>query len=291
MPSLKDVKLQISGVGKTKQITRAMGMVASAKLRGAQNRIERFRPYAKKFNEMLGSLSGRAEDAAHPLLQAHSQPKKAVILLFTSDRGLCGGFNINLISTALSLAKSREEAGLAVQFICVGRKGRDAIRKTPYTILESYGDVMGTFDFTLASHLGGKITQLYAGLETDEVHLVYCEFVSMTRQVPSTMTMLPVMAVAGEEKGEAPAERLYEPEAGALMAELLPRYVNVQIYRGLLDNAASEHAARMASMDNATRNCDELINTLTLLYNKTRQATITNELIDIVGGANAQQSQ
>lgn len=291
MPSLKDVKLQISGVGKTKQITRAMGMVASAKLRGAQNRIERFRPYAEKFNEMLGSLSGRTEEAAHPLLQAHGQPKTAVILLLTSDRGLCGGFNINLISMALTLAKSREEAGLAVQFICVGRKGRDAIRKTSYTIKESYGDVMGVFDFTLASRLGGKVSQLYAALEADEVYLVYSEFASMTRQVPSTMTLLPVSAAAGEEKGGASAECLYEPEAGALMAEFLPRYVNVQIYRGLLDNAASEHAARMASMDNATRNCDELINTLTLLYNKTRQATITNELIDIVGGANAQQSQ
>ena len=292
MPSLKDVKLQISGIGKTKQITRAMGMVASAKLRGAQNRIERFRPYAEKFNEMLGSLSGRTEEAAHPLLQAHGQPKTAVILLLTSDRGLCGGFNINLISAALSLAKSREEAGLAVRFICVGKKGRDAIRKTPYEIMESYGDVMGSFDFTLAARLGGKVSQLYAGCDADEVYLVYSEFVSMTRQVPSTMAILPVTAAASEKKQDgASAECLYEPEAGALMAEFLPRYVNVQIYRGLLDNAASEHAARMASMDNATRNCDELINTLTLLYNKTRQATITNELIDIVGGANAQQSQ
>ena len=292
MPSLKDVKLQISGVGKTKQITRAMGMVASAKLRGAQNRIERFRPYAEKFSEMLGSLAGRMEEAAHPLLQVHGQPKTAVIMLLTSDRGLCGGFNINLISTALSLAKSREEAGLAVRFICVGRKGRDAIRKTSYEIMESYGDVMGSFDFTLASRLGGKISQLYTSYEADEVYLVYSEFASMTRQVPTTMTLLPVAATAGEEEQDgASAECLYEPEAGALMAELLPRYVNVQIYRGLLDNSASENAARMASMDNATRNCDELINTLTLLYNKTRQATITNELIDIVGGANAQQSQ
>ena len=292
MPSLKDVKLQISGVGKTKQITRAMGMVASAKLRGAQNRIERFRPYAEKFSEMLGSLAGRMEEAAHPLLQVHGQPKTAVIMLLTSDRGLCGGFNINLISTALSLAKSREEAGLAVRFICVGRKGRDAIRKTPYEIMESYGDVMGNFDFTLASRLGGKVSQLYTGFEADEVYLVYSEFASMTRQVPTTMTLLPVAATAKEEEQDgASAECLYEPEVGALMAELLPRYVNVQIYRGLLDNSASENAARMASMDNATRNCDELINTLTLLYNKTRQATITNELIDIVGGANAQQSQ
>lgn len=292
MPSLNDVKLQIAGVGKTKQITKAMGMVASAKLRGAQNRIERFRPYADKFGEMLGELASRTEGAAHPLLQAHEQPKTAVIVLLSADRGLCGGFNVNLITTALSLAKEKEAEGMAVRFICVGRKGRDAVRKTSYETIESYGDVMGSFDFRLAARLGGKVAQLYESGEADEVHLVYSEFVSVARQVPTKKTLLPVASVASAAEQEGPAaECLYEPEVGTLLAELLPRYVNVQVYRGLLDNAASENAARMASMDNATRNCDELTNSLTLLYNKTRQAAITNELIDIVGGANAQQSQ
>ncbi len=292
MPSLKDVKLQIAGVGKTKQITRAMGMVASAKLRGAQNRIERFRPYAEKFGEMLGDLAARTEEAAHPLLQVHKEVKSAVVVLLSSDRGLCGGFNVNLISTALDLARAKTEEGLTVRFICVGRKGRDAVRKTSYEIIESYGDVMGSFDFRLAARLGGKVSQLYESGEADEVYLVYSEFAGMTRQIPTKMELLPVTAAAKEEDGNKPAaECLYEPEVGILLAELLPRYVNVQIYRGLLDNSASENAARMAAMDNATRNCDELTNSLTLLYNKTRQAAITNELIDIVGGANAQQSQ
>ena len=291
MPSLNDVKLQIAGVGKTKQITKAMGMVASAKLRGAQTRIERFRPYAEKFNEMLGTLAARTEEAAHPLLQVHDQPKSAVIVLLSADRGLCGGFNVNLITTALALAKEREAAGLTVRFICVGRKGRDAVRKTSFEMIESYGDVMGSFDFRLAARLGGKVAQLYESGEADEVHLVYSEFASVARQIPTKMTLLPVASVKEEEQSTAAAECLYEPEVGTLLAELLPRYVNVQIYRGLLDNSASENAARMASMDNATRNCDELTNSLTLLYNKTRQAAITNELIDIVGGANAQQSQ
>jgi F-type H+-transporting ATPase subunit gamma len=291
MPSLKDVKLQIAGVGKTKQITRAMGMVASAKLRGAQNRIERFRPYAEKFSDMLGELAARTEGAAHPLLQVHEHVRTAVIVLLSSDRGLCGGFNVNLITAALTLAKTREAEGLTVQFICVGRKGRDAVRKTSYEILESYGDVMGTFDFRLAARLGGKVSQLYESGEADEVYLVYSEFAGMTRQIPTRMTLLPVVSTADKDEPAAAAECLYEPEVGTLLAELLPRYVNVQIYRGLLDNSASENAARMASMDNATRNCDELTNSLTLLYNKTRQAAITNELIDIVGGANAQQSQ
>ena len=292
MPSLKDVKLQIAGVGKTKQITRAMGMVASAKLRGAQNRIERFRPYAEKFGEMLGDLAARTEEAAHPLLQVHKEVKSAVVVLLSSDRGLCGGFNVNLISTALDLARAKTEEGLSVRFICVGRKGRDAVRKPSYEIIESYGDVMGSFDFRLAARLGGKVSQLYESGEADEVYLVYSEFAGMTRQIPTKMELLPVTAAAREEDGNKPAaECLSEPEVGGLLAPLLPRYVNVQIYRGLLDNSASENAARMAAMDNATRNCDELTNSLTLLYNKTRQAAITNELIDIVGGANAQQSQ
>ena len=294
MPSLKDVKLQIAGVGKTKQITRAMGMVASAKLRGAQNRIERFRPYAEKFGEMLGDLAARTEGAAHPLLQVHKKVSSAVIVLLTSDRGLCGGFNVNLISMALNLARARAGEGLAVRFICVGRKGRDAVRKSEYETIESYGDVMGSFDFRLAVRLGARVSQLYESGEADEVYLVYSEFAGMTRQIPTTMALLPVSSSAskdGEEQVGAAAECLYEPEVGTLLAELLPRYVNVQIYRGLLDNSASENAARMASMDNATRNCDELTNSLTLLFNKTRQAAITNELIDIVGGANAQQSQ
>ncbi|MBP3731153.1 MAG: F0F1 ATP synthase subunit gamma [Mailhella sp.] len=292
MPSLKDVKLQITGVGKTKQITRAMGMVASAKLRGAQNRIERFRPYAEKFHEILDDIAGRTQDAAHPLLQVRSHPKTAVIILVTSDRGLCGGFNASLVSTALSLAQSREKEGMVVRFICVGRKGRDAIRKTPYEILRFYGDVMGSFGFSLAAGLGRLVAELYETGDADEVHMVFSEFASVARQIPVSMRLLPVSAAGGAAEGEkAQAECLYEPEVDTLLAELLPRYVNVQIYRGLLDNSASENASRMASMDNATRNCDELINSLTLLYNKTRQAAITNELIDIVGGANAQQSQ
>ena len=290
MPSLKDVKLQITGVGKTKQITRAMGMVASAKLRGAQNKIERFRPYADTFRGILGEVVARTQDVAHPLLEVREQPKKAVIMLLTSDRGLCGGFNASLITMALNLAKSREKEGLEVSFICVGRKGREAIRKTDYPIAEYYTDVMGSFGFSLATHLGRNIAGLYTRGDADEVHLVFSEFASVSRQVPTVMQLLPFSS--DRKEGDAPqAECLFEPQVETLLAELLPRYVNVQIYRGLLDNSASENASRMASMDNATRNCDELINSLTLLYNKTRQAAITNELIDIVGGANAQQSQ
>jgi len=290
MPSLKDVKLQIAGVSKTKQITKAMGMVASSKLRGAQGRIERFRPYAEKFGQMLGDLAARTEEP-HPLLQVHAHPETAVIVLVTSDRGLCGGFNVNLVSKAFSLAKEREAQGLTVKFLCVGRKGREAVRKSSYELLDSYIDVMGSFGFSLAARLGAEVSRLYTEEAVDEVHLVYSEFVSLSRQTPRSMSLLPVAPASVDEGQDSGVEYVYEPEVKVLLTELLPRYVNVQVYRGLLDTSAGENAARMAAMDNATRNCDDLIASLTLLYNKTRQAAITNDLMDIVGGANALQSQ
>lgn len=290
MPSLKDVKLQIAGVKKTKQITRAMGMVASAGLRGAQQRIERFRPYADKFNTMLSDLAARTEGASHALLENHDSKKNVLILLITSDRGLCGAFNVNLINTALKLAKAKQEEGKEVSFICVGRKGRDAIKKTEYRIFEAMTDVMGNLNFQVATKLGNIVSHSYTEYNADEVYLVYSEFVSMSRQVPASMPLLPVVpSESGEQNADV--EYIYEPNVTVLLAELLPRYLNVQIYRGLLDNFASENAARMFAMNNATNNCDEMIGSLTLLFNKTRQAAITNDLMDIVGGANALQSQ
>ena len=293
MASLKDVKMKIVGVRKTKQITKAMNMVASAKLRGAQSRIERFRPYAAKFQQMLVDLAAKVEGNAHPLLTVHEEQKVCAIILATSDRGLCGSFNGNLITAALRLARDKKAEGMAVKFICVGKKGRDTVRKTEHETLMAFGDRMGNFDFSLANTVALEAINGYQELKLDEVHLVYGEFVSMARQVPVVQQVLPVKAPAKAE-AQAPAESegpgqqyLYEPQEELLLAELLPRYVKVQVYRGLLDTSASEHAARMAAMDNATRNCDDLTRVLTLLYNKTRQAAITSDLMDIVGGAEA----
>jgi F-type H+-transporting ATPase subunit gamma len=292
MPSLKDVKMKIVGVGKTKQITKAMNMVASAKLRGAQSRIEAFRPYAAKYHDVLAELSTKVEGNAHPLLAEHEEKKSCGVILITSDRGLCGSFNGNIISTALKLAKQKESEGMTVKFSCVGRKGRDAVRQAGYEILTAFADRMGSIDFSLASTVAQELIHGYETLDFDEVWLIYGEFVSMAQQPPKSLCLLPLKTPEADEQA-APAESgphceyIYEPKEEQLLAELLPRYVNVQVYRGLLDTSASEHAARMAAMDNATRNCNELINSLTLLYNKTRQASITSELIDIVGGAEA----
>ena len=291
MPSLKDVKMKIVGVGKTKQITKAMNMVASAKLRGAQARIERFRPYAAKYRDVLAELSSKVEGNAHPLLAEHEEKKHCAIVLVTSDRGLCGSFNGNIIATALRLAKEKKAEGLEVSFVCMGKKGRDAVKAAGYKIAKAYADRMGSIDFALASSVAEEVIHGYETFGLDEVWLIYGEFVSMGQQPPRSLCLLPLKTPEAEEiaeeAGEARCEYVYEPQEEKLLAELLPRYVKVQVYRGMLDTSASEHAARMAAMDNATRNCNEMINMLTLLYNKTRQASITSELIDIVGGAEA----
>lgn len=289
MPSLKDVQLKIAAVKKTKQITKAMNMVASAKLRHAQSRIERFRPYADKFYEMLGSLASGADSSVHPLLEVREEIKTSLIVLVTSDRGLCGSFNGSLITMALKLAKEKASQGKTVKFVCMGKKARDAVRKSSYETVAAYSDQMGSFDYSVALKLGMEIISGYIKGDFDEVELVFGKFISIPRQEPTTLTLLP-MAADGEASAEAAGpkqEYLYEPSVEGLLAELLPRFVNVQIYRGMLDTSASEHAARMRAMDNATRNCDDMVGTLTLVYNKARQASITRELMDIVGGTEA----
>jgi F-type H+-transporting ATPase subunit gamma len=295
LASLKDVKTKISGVGKTKQITKAMNMVASAKLRGAQQRIERFSPYADKFQELLTDLSAKASSGAHPLLAERAELKTCCIILITSDRGLCGGFNSNLIQTGLRLARQKQAEGRAVRFLCVGRKGRDSVRMSGFDFDTGFTRGLTSFDFQLAYQIGEGVIKGFLEEKLDEVYLIYSKFVSLVRQEPTTLALLPMKtpepaggtAETDSKQNAARLDYVYEPDVETLLAELLPKYLNVQIYRGLLDTSASEHAARMAAMDNATRNCDDITKNLTLLYNKTRQAAITRELIDIVSGADA----
>lgn len=288
MASLKDVRTKISGVGKTKQITRAMNMVSSAKLRGAQARMEKFRAYADRFHGVLQNLAASDMELAHPLLCPHEEVKAVGIVLVTSDRGLAGAFNVNIITTALRLANEKREEGKNVVFYCVGKKGRDAVRKAGFTIARDMAGEMGGFNFSLADRVGIEIISGYAAHELDEVYLIYSEFVSLMRQIPTTQRILPVEPKKPEANAPlSKVEYTFEPAGQALMDVLLPRIVKALVYRGLLSTSTSEHAARMTAMDNATRNCNDLIRTLTRLFNKTRQATITNELIDIVGGVEA----
>lgn len=290
MASLRDIQNKIVGVKKTQQITKAMNMVASAKLRGAQNRIERFRPYADKFHDILIDVTSRADASLHPLLEKREEIQNIGIVLITSDKGLCGSFNANLCNLARRLAQQKEAEGKTVKFICIGKKGRDFIRKTNFEMVEQYIDQLNNFDFQLASETGEMVINKYLAGEFDEVHVVFGQFVNIVKQEAISTQILPAETTDLEEP-EAPeafvSEYIFEPSVEGLLAELLPRYVKVQMYRGLLDTSASEHAARMTAMDNATKNCDDMVNSLTLIFNKARQASITTQLMDIVGGAEA----
>lgn len=293
MPTLKDIENKIKAVKKTQQITKAMNMVAASRLRGAQTAMESFRPYAGKFAEVLGSLAERSDEGANPLLVPREEVKSVQIVLCTSDRGLCGGFNTNLISRAEKVMAEKQQ-NASVAFTCFGKKGRDWARKTRQTIVDEHVGVVGAqFGFDVASAAGRKMVDGFLTNEFDEVHIVYAEFFSMARQLPLVKQLLPIPPIetVEEEDREVAAaylpEHICEPSPEQLLGELLPRNVYVQIYSALLETSTSEHAARMMAMDNATKACKDMMENLTLVYNKARQAAITAELMDIVGGAEA----
>jgi F-type H+-transporting ATPase subunit gamma len=277
MASLKDVQNKISAVKKTKQITKAMNMVATSRLRGAQTNMENFRPYAGKFSEVLGSLAEKSGDEASPLLVPREEVKKIHVVLCTSDRGLCGGFNVNLIDKAKSFVKERSGDDIEMSFTNFGKKGRDWCRKSDITIDDEYIGVVGTnFGFNVAASAGRKFVEGYLSGDYDEVYVVYAEFVSMGRQVPTLKQLLPIPPIEivedEVEDKEYLAEHICEPSADSLLEELLPKSVHVKLHSALLETSTSEHAARMAAMDNATTACNDMIENLTLAYNKARQA-------------------
>ena len=289
MATLRDVLRKIGAVKKTRQITRAMNMVAAAKLRGAQGRMESFDPYASKFAEVLGNLASRIEPDIHPLLVARDQVSKLELLHFTGDRGLCGSFNTNLQTMGWKWLNEQRGKGLECSVTTVGKKGRDYFKKRDFTLTESHINLYGNVDISFINNMTKGFIDRYLAEEIDEVYMMYSRFVSMAKQTPTLIKLLPIEPPTSEEDQEASAaaEYLCEPGPESLMIELLPKHISVQIMNAFLQNETSEHAARMAAMDNASKNCNEMIDSLTLIYNKARQAAITAELMDIVGGAEA----
>jgi len=288
MATLRDILRKIGAVRKTRQITRAMNMVAAARLRSTQGRMESFEPYAGKFAEVLGNLASRIDPEIHPLLVKREQVSKAELLHFTADRGLCGSFNTNTISRAEKWIKEQRDLGRETSLTLVGKKGRDYFRKKGHKITANHIQIYGKIDISFINRMTRDFTTRYLSGELDEVNMIYTRFVSMAKQQPIVVKLLPIEPPQTEEVTEGPAaEYLYEPSAEELLIELLPKHISVQIYNAFLQNEVSEHAARMAAMDNATKNCSEMIHDLTLVYNKARQASITAELMDIVGGAEA----
>ena len=287
MPSLKEVKLKITGVKKTSQITKAMNMVAAAKLRGAQEKMERFRPYTSKFNEAMSNLSAGANPDQFPLM-ANREVKNVELIVVTSDRGLCGSFNANIIKMAMRTMRAYEAEGKTVSFVCVGKKAHQVLRKTG-KMRKSYTTVMAHFQMFNAREIASDVADQFLKGAVDKVEIIYSEFRSVASQSPVLAQMLPVQPVEGGETSEKKisGDYIYEPSEEEIMDVLQPLYLNVVVYAAMLEVGAGEHAARMTAMDNATNACKDIVSNLTIVYNKARQAAVTNELMDIVGGAEA----
>jgi len=285
--SLKDIKRKVGAVQKTKQITRAMNMVAASKFKSSQVRMENFRPYAGKFMDVLNSLALRVDTISHPLL-AVRDPRKIRVICMTSDRGLCGGFNTNLIKATERFLKEKSKEGKELSLISVGRKGRDYFRKKS-DIIGQWVDILSKFDMTLAVSISNDVITPFIKEEYDELYLIYNQFVNVSVQRPTVIRLFPLPSI-GQDVDVDPEKRLdysYEPSVEVLLQKLLTMYVHVLVFRALLETSAGENGSRMASMDNATKNCEDLIQSLTLKMNKARQAAITAELMDIVGGTEA----
>jgi F-type H+-transporting ATPase subunit gamma len=293
MPSLKDLKIRINSVKSTQKITSAMKMVAAAKLRRAQEQAEAARPYAERMERVLGSLAASMAgiDGAPALLSGTGKDQVHLVVVMTSDRGLCGGFNGTIVRGARKLIRDLKLAGKTVKIFCIGRKGRDQMRR------EFANDIIGTIEdvgrprlsFDAAEAVALRIRHMFDAGEFDVCTLIYNKFKSAISQIVTFQQLIPfaVGGAANENADAQLAQYEYEPDEGAILAELLPRNIGMQVYRALLENAASEQGARMTAMDNATRNAGDMINKLTINYNRTRQANITKELIEIISGAEA----
>lgn len=284
--SLRDIKRQTQAVEKTKQITRAMNMVAASKLKSAQTRMENFRPYAGKVREVLKSLASQMSESTNPLL-AVRESKRVRIILMTSDKGLCGGFNTNVIKAAEDFIKRQRREGKEITMITVGKKGRDYFRRKE-TIVSHHVDVLGRFTMDLAVSLGNEVIFPFEAAEYDELYMIYNEFRNIASQRPKVVRVLPLQEEDIDEMaGGFYRDYIYEPSEEILFAQLVPMYIKVQIFNGLLETSVGEHGARMVAMENASNSCEEMIESLTLRFNKARQASITTELMDIVGGTEA----
>ena len=286
MATLKAIRKRISSVRNTQQITKAMKMVSAAKLRRAQEAAVAARPYAEKMTELLKNVAARVAIEAHPLLQTREE-KKIDLVLFTSDRGLCGGYNANLIRAAEAFIR-RHAPDKEVELTLVGRKGADHFRRRRAPIADRYLNVLATAPDELAAAIGQKLISRFINRETDAVYILYSHFRSALSQVPTLEKLLPVsLSETNDAAPQQLTEYLYEPGIEQLLASLLPRITDVAVQRALLEATASEHGARMTAMDSATSNASKMIGSLTLQMNRARQASITRELMEIVGTAEA----
>jgi F-type H+-transporting ATPase subunit gamma len=290
MPSLKDIRRRADSVKKTQQITRAMRMVAAAKMRRAQDAIFAARPYADRMRRTLAEVAGSRPDAEHPLLIARDPVQRIEFVVVTSDRGLCGGFNSNVLKLAQAAVAERDRGPAGTFVTPVGRKAMEHFRRHRAASITQSFESLGRIEYGHAARIARHLIGRYTAGEVDEVVLVYSEFVSAMTQKPRSVRLLPVSPQSDEVDAVSASAGLpyeIEPSAPRLLQVLVPKALEVAVFRALLENQAGEHAARMAAMESATRNTEELIESLTLQYNRARQASITKELVEIVSGAEA----
>ena len=283
MPNLKDLKNRIGSVKKTEQITSAMRMVAAAKLRRAQNDIIAARPYAIKTNEVLVSLVTRTNPDMHPLLRV-SEPKRAVVVVIASDRGLCGSFNQNVFRKTEAFIKANKDKYEELSLVLVGKRARDFFKRKPVKVRKSV--VIGIPSYDLASEIGDDLIEGYIKEEFDELIVIFNEFKSAMTQILHEDRVLPVERMEVEDEANN-VEYLYEPSEDVLLDALIPMSFKMFFYRAILESAASEHGARMTAMESASGNAADMIGRLSIKYNRARQAAITTELMEVVGGAEA----
>jgi F-type H+-transporting ATPase subunit gamma len=295
MASLRDIRKRIRSVKSTQQITKAMKMVAAAKLRKAQDAIIAARPYAQALDQMIADLAARSEELAHPLLAARPARNVDVVVL-TSDRGLAGGFNSNIIRRVNRFLLENARAYQRIRLVTIGRKGNEFFRRRDVEVLKDYPGLFAQVNFATASDVAEEAAQRFLREDTDAVFVVYNEFVSAISQKIVLNQVLPLQSIAASPAGGAARQPdaarggidfIYEPSRQAVLDRLVPQAIAIKIYRALLESVASEHGARMSAMDNATNNASDMIDRLTLYYNRTRQAVITKELMEIVSGAEA----
>lgn len=284
MANLKDIKKRIGSVKNTQQITKAMKMVSAAKLRRSQEAVVAARPYADKMLEVLSSLALREEGEAHPLLQERGKGR-ALVVLMTADRGLCGGFNGNISKATERFIQANSEGYEAIDLMIIGRKGKELLKnRVGQHIVKVHEDITGSISYGTASLIGQEIVEDFTAEKYDAVYLAYNAFRSAICQEVTFEQLLPIVPKQVDE-GAHVAEYLYEPSRGDVLGQILPKHIEVQVFRGLLESVASEHGARMSAMDSASKNASEMIGKLTLQYNRARQAAITTELMEIISGA------
>ena len=282
MANLKSIKKRIVSVKNTRQITAAMKMVSAAKLRRAQDNVVAARPYAGKLAEVLERLA-QSQDADPSPLMVQRDTHRALLVVVTSDRGLCGGFNANLSKAAERFIKERAGEFKELSLMTIGRKGYEFLRNR-HTVRKHHGGIFSTLSYQTAALVAGELIEGYLAEEYDEVYVIYNAFKSVMTQDITLEQLLPIVAKTGADE-EVGTEYIYEPSKAALLDELLPKHIEVQIFKSLLESLASEHGARMTAMDSASKNATEMIGKLTLIYNRARQAAITTELMEIISGA------